>query len=223
MKNEGKCGKIGDMKSKICYVYGAGEHFSPPPLPLPGDFVIAADGGYDFLKGHGITPDLAVGDFDSCQAPPVNVKTILLPCEKDCTDTAEALRIGFERDFRIFHIYGGTGGRIEHTFANVQCLADLAAKGAQGFLFDRDNVITAIKNRKIAFDANAAGYVSVFAHSDTASGICEKGLKYPLDDAVLHNTNPLGISNEFIGEASSISVGAGTIIVVYPINCNISL
>ena len=205
------------MKSKICYVYGAGEHFVPPAETMIGDFVIAADGGCDYLQMHGVVADLAIGDFDSCVSSVRGLETVTLPCEKDSTDLAEALRVGFLRGFRVFHIYGGVGGRIEHTIANIQSIAELAVKGGQGFLFGRDSVITAINNGTISFNANAKGYVSVFAHSDEARGVCESGLKYPLDNAVLYNTNPIGVSNEFIGLPSSISVSDGTLIVIYPI------
>ena len=202
-------------KPNICYIYGAGEHFAPPAVVLPGDYIIAADGGCDYLEMYGITPDLAIGDFDSCETSLRGRQTIMLPIEKDNTDMAEALRVGFGNGFRVFHIYGGVGGRIEHPLANIQLLAELASKGARGFLHDRGNVITAIKNAEISFNSNAAGYVSVFAHSDAARGVYEKGLKYALDNAVLLNTNPLGISNEFIGLPSSISVDDGTLVVVY--------
>ena len=33
--------------------------------PVQGDYVIAADRGFDSLVAYGVRPDLAVGDFDS--------------------------------------------------------------------------------------------------------------------------------------------------------------
>lgn len=205
------------MNTNICYIFGAGEHFSLPPALLAGGYVIAADGGYCYLEKYGIIPDLAIGDFDSCKASPHAKKTIVLPREKDTTDMVEAISAGFLNGLRIFHIYGGTGGRIDHTIANIQCIADLARKGAHGFLFDRTNVITAINNGEISFGKSATGYISVFAHSDIARGVYEKGLKYPLQDAILYNTDPIGVSNEFIGMPSSIYVGDGTLTVVFSI------
>lgn len=129
-----------------------------------------------------------------------------------------ALREGWRRGFRIFHIYGGTGGRIDHTLANIQCIANLARCGGRGYLFDRDVVITAIYNGSIAFPALSKGTVSVFCHSETATGVFERGLKYPLANATLRNTHPLGISNEFKGLPSSISVQSGTLVSIYPKN-----
>ena len=57
MQNEHK-------KNGICYIVGAAE-FSRGFKVASGDFVIAADGGYDRLLSMGITPDLLIGDLDS--------------------------------------------------------------------------------------------------------------------------------------------------------------
>ncbi len=214
----------------VCYIFGAGEHYDPPPVPASGDLVIAADGGLTYLEQHGLAPDLVVGDFDSLKKiPQSGVKTIVLPKEKDDTDMVAALREGQNRGFRVFHIYGGTGGRLDHTLANIQCIADLAQKGFKGYLFDRDTVITAIHNSdtaihndndKITFPASAHGTVSVFAHTEICTGVYERGLKYPLTDATLKNTYPLGVSNEFTGVPSEISVREGTLIVIFPKDMN---
>jgi thiamine pyrophosphokinase len=90
--------------------------------------------------------------------------------------------------------------------------------GAQGFLFDRDTVITVIRNSRMSFPTKAQGLLSIFALTDVASGVCESGLKYSLHDAMLQNMYPLGISNEFIGQPSQLSVKEGALIVIYPQN-----
>jgi len=205
-------------KEAVCYIVGAGEQYGPLPVPAPDDFVIAADGGLAHLEGLHMMPNLVVGDFDSYPAGPGHVPSIVLPTEKDDTDMAAALREGWARGFRFFHLYGGTGGRLDHTLANIQLIADIACRGGCGYLFDRDMVITAIHNGSIAFPAVAKGTVSVFSHTETAAGVFECGLKYPLTDATLRNTRPLGVSNEFVGLPSSISVERGTLLVFCPPN-----
>ena len=42
------------------------------------------------------------------------------------------------------------------------------------------------------------------------------GLKYRLEDALLTNGYPLGVSNEFMGEESRIFVRDGTLLVFFP-------
>ena len=87
-----------------------------------------------------------------------------------------------------------------------------------GYLFDKDTVITAIRDGSISFSASAEGVISVFSHSETATGVYERGLKYPLNNATLRSTYPLGVSNEFTGTPGSISVQSGILLVIYPIH-----
>ena len=211
------------MDKKICFVFGAGEYYgASPPEPGAGDLVIAADGGYAYLAAHNTPVNLVIGDFDSLASADIfeniEIEIIRLSTMKDDTDMAAALREGWERGCRVFHIYGGTGGRLDHTLANIQCLADLAKRGGRGFLFDKETVITVIHNDTLLFPAGAQGTVSLFAHSDIALGVTIKGFKYSLNNATLQNTYPLGVSNEFTGEPGSIAVREGTLIAVYPKN-----
>ena len=204
------------MINKICYIIGAGENYGLDFKPSSNDHVIAADAGLRYLEQYGITADLVIGDFDSLNNIPSHPNTMALNAEKDDTDMLAAVREGIKANYTAFHIYGGTGGRIDHTIANLQVLAYLAQNGMQGFLFDKDCVITAITNQKISFEQISSGYISVFSHTEKSEGVNLQGLKYELKDAVLTNAFPLGVSNEFIGKESSVSVASGTLLVVFP-------
>ncbi len=202
------------MKEKRCVVVGAGP-VDRLPAPLPGDLVIAADGGYSALSRAGIRPDVVIGDFDSLPARPDHPGVVPLPREKDDTDMLAALRLGLARGYGEFHVYGGFGGRFDHTLANVQCLAFLARNGARGFLYGGGNVITCVQDGSMEFDAAHRGVLSVFSHSDVSKGVYLEGLKFPLADATLTSDFPLGCSNEFTGVASRVSVREGTLVVVW--------
>ena len=204
------------MKKGICYIVGAGENYGLDFTPSADDFVIAADAGIRCLEQSGITADLVIGDFDSLDYIPSHPNTIALKPEKDETDMFAAIREGIKAGYSVFHIYCGTGGRIDHTIANLQILAYLSQNRMQGFLFDKDSVITTITDSKMAFDAIPSGYVSVFSHTEKSEGVYLQGLKYELDNTMLTNTFPLGVSNEFIGKESSISVGRGTLLIIFP-------
>lgn len=204
------------MNKPICYIVGAGENYGLNFMPGQGDYVIAVDGGFQYLTQENIPADLVIGDFDTLQYVPDHPNVVKLPPEKDDTDMRAAIREGIEKGYEIFRIYCGTGGRIDHTIANLQLLAELAEGGRQGFLFDRECVITAVKNAEMRFPESASGYLSVFAHSGKAEGVFERGLKYQLTDAVLTDTWALGVSNEFIGEEAFVSVRKGTLLVVFP-------
>ncbi|MCL2082542.1 MAG: thiamine diphosphokinase [Oscillospiraceae bacterium] len=201
---------------KICHIFGAGDFFEPPVMPCTGDFVVAADGGYHHAHQYTTDVDLLIGDFDSLPYIPQNVNITTLPREKSDTDMAHAIEAGLSRGFRIFHIHGGMGGRMDHTMTNIQLISSLAEKNAQGFLFDQSRAVTVIKNGAAHFPAVSAGIISVLCLSDKSQGVTLQGLKYPLENAVLHRTRPIGVSNEFTGKAASVSVETGVLLIDYP-------
>ena len=199
----------------ICYIVGAGECKKLDFTKKDGDIVIAADGGYKYLQRAGIKPDIVIGDFDSLGKAPEGEKIIRLKPEKDVTDTYAAVSEGIKCGYSRFNIYGASGGRIEHTLANIQLIASLAEKNMQASIFDGSTVITAVTAKTLRFDSAYNGYISIFAHSDKCTGVCLRGLKYPLENAELSNLFPLGVSNEFLGVESEIVIGNGTAIIIY--------
>lgn len=204
------------MEDGICYIVGAGENYGLDFAIQPGDYVIAADGGLKYLEQDGIKVDLVIGDFDTLHYKPDHPNVITLSEEKDDTDTLAAMREGIRKGYSTFHIYCGMGGRIEHTIANLQLLAYLSQNNRKGFLFGQGCVITAVTNSSMEFSSNAKGHISVFSFSDTATGVSLKGLKYELDNATLTRTFPIGVSNEFTGRKSVVTVTDGTILIVFP-------
>ncbi len=205
----------------ICYIVGAGEDCGVDFVPQAGDLVIAADGGYRLLRETGIAPDLVIGDFDSLGTAPEGEQVITLPVVKDVTDTWAAIELGRKRCFREFRLYGCTGGRMDHTLANIQTLAALAEQGMQGWLVSKTQEITAISGRTVCFSADCSGTVSVFSHTDRCTGVTIRGLQYELEQAELTNRFPLGVSNAFVGKPAEISVEDGILVLVYPRTNNV--
>lgn len=191
---------------------GAGDCYQPSILPTDTDYVIGVDGGYDTLRKQGIKPDAVIGDFDSVQSVINESNVVRLKPEKDDTDMLYSVNYGAEQGYTIFYIYGGTGGnRISHTIANLQLLA--YNPSLHCFLFDRDEVTFLLSNGRVSFDKECSGYLSVLSVSDKCTGVWEQGLKYELENASLTNRYPLGVSNEFIGENSFISVEEGMLLI----------
>src|SRR5690606_2603143 len=87
------------------------------------DYIIAVDDAVFFLIGEKIKFDYAIGDFDSSDALSY-VKTldnvVILPEEKDQTDTEAAIEFAAKLRVNEIVLLGGIGGeRIEHTIANI--------------------------------------------------------------------------------------------------------
>ena len=200
--------------SDLCIITGA----MPPGKIVPpkkNDLLIAADGGLDHLTRQGLTPHLIVGDFDSLGRVPAGDNIIRHPVEKDDTDTLLAIKTGLARGYKTFLLYGCLGGRLDHTYANLQALLYLARRGAAGFLLGQGMAATVILSTQLHFAPGHQGTISVFCPDGEARGVDLTGLHYPLQDAVLTSDFPLGVSNQFTGEAASVSVREGSLLVMW--------
>ncbi|MBR4086101.1 MAG: thiamine diphosphokinase [Lachnospiraceae bacterium] len=210
------------MTDKKCIVIGAGDLTVGAVNVGEEDLVIAVDGGINYCGILEIEPDIILGDFDSVneaqreailnmkeQAPD---RVIALKPEKDDTDMLAALKLGLEMGYDDFLIYGATGGRLEHTLANIQCLLYLKNHDAVGYLMDGSGMIFVIKNEEVKLRDNLEGYFSLFCLGKEAKGVTIKGMKYELEDYTMTNDFPIGVSNEFIGKEASVSVKDGELV-----------
>jgi len=198
-----------------CYIFAAGDFFGLREKPEPGDLIIAADAGYRRCTALGLRPDVVVGDFDS-MPPPMGESLLRLPVEKDDTDSLYAMRLGLDRGYRDFVLYGGTGGRrSDHTLANLQSLLFLVSHRASGRMYGDGVVWRTLHDGRFDFPASARGTLSVFCMDGEARGVTLRGLKYELDDGCLRSDFPLGVSNSFLGREASVEVKDGTLLILY--------
>ncbi len=201
----------------ICRIVGAGEGFSsfaPLAAHAPGDLLIAADGGLHAVEQAGLIPDVVLGDFDSLGRIPAGSNVLRWPEMKDDTDMMLAIRLGLEKGYRTFYLYGGCGGRLDHTLANLQSLAFLAQHGAVGFLFEGGQTVTCLARGTAGFPALEQGVLSVFAHGGSACVTLE-GLLYPLQSGELTPDFPLGVSNHFIGRCACVQAESGVVLLAW--------
>ena len=202
----------------ICTVVAA---LPEPDLVLPPDgFLIAADKGYAQLHARGVVPDLVVGDFDSLGAVPQDVPVVRHPVRKDDTDMLLAVREGLRRGCTRFLLYGGVGGRLDHTLANLQTLSFLQQNGARGVLYGDGTAVTLLHQSGVTLSAKESGDVSVFAFGGPARGVTERGLLYSLENATLTTDFPLGVSNGFCGNAAQIEVRQGSVLLLWQTDAN---
>lgn len=201
---------------KRCFIVGAGSIFEGD-LPFQkgaADLIIAADGGLIALQKAGMTPDLLIGDFDSMSNPNLPVETVVLPVEKDDTDMVYGVKEGFARGYTQFVLYGGLGGnRISHTFANLQLLAYIKNRGGHGLLVGGDTRVMLLKNESHTFPAHQKGHASFLAYGGEAT-LSLDGFYYPLTRGTITPDFPLGVSNHFVGQKSTVTVHDGTVVAV---------
>ena len=202
------------MIDKICYIVGACG-FKEDIRPRDCDLVIAADGGYKLLCDKGIRVDIAMGDFDSLGYVPEHDNVTVHPAEKDDTDMRLALDRGYELGYRHFLIFGGIGGRLDHTLANMQSILGMRRKGASAYLIGDGMFIAAIENESFSFCGDETGYLSLFPGDGGVSGVYLEGLKYTLCDAELVSDRALAVSNEFIDQKAVVRVDNGVLYLVW--------
>ena len=200
--------------SKKCIIFCAAEFDALAQAIETDDFILAADGGLRHLDKLRITPHGILGDFDSLGYIPESAQ--VFPVEKDDTDAMLAVRLGLQREYREFVIYGGLDGpRLDHTVANFQTLQYLADHGACGYLVGKDHIVTVLKNGTVRFPTDAAGIISVFCLGTDAQGVTITGLQYSLEHGTLTAGFPLGVSNHFVGQPAEITVENGSLLIIW--------
>lgn len=200
--------------SKRCFIIGAGDNSGTIFDRKNEDFIIAADGGYKILRQLGIEPDLIIGDFDSMDFVPSGDKVIRYPVKKDKTDMAISIEEAINRGYKQITIFGGTGGRIDHTIANFQLMAWASRKGISINMIDKLNEYHVITNNQIEITGKEGKLFSVFSMGEKAFNVSIIGGEYEAENIDLSGDNPLGVSNAFKKEQVMVKVEQGTLLVI---------
>ena len=179
-----------------------------------GDFIICCDCGMRHTEKLLVKPDLIVGDFDSSENPDLDVETIVLPREKDDTDTVFAVKEAVKRGFEKFLLVGVIGERFDHSMGNVSILLYLDSQGKFAKIVDDFSEMEIVSD-KVSYVDGSFKYFSLLNISGIADGITVRGAKYPLENASVSCEYQYGISNEVLpGETAEISVKNGRLLLV---------
>ena len=180
---------------------------------LPDDYLICVDGGMKHAQRIGCKPQLWVGDFDSAPFEQKGIETLRHPPEKDDTDTMLAVMEGIQRGFREFLLLAATGGRMDHTIANLMVLDYLKTQGLSGTIKDEKNTLFMIRNEAVTLLRKSGWKFSVFPWGGDAEGIFIRNAVYNVENFVMHCSYPSGVSNEFADGPAEIGVAKGTLLI----------
>ncbi len=179
-----------------------------------GDFVVYCDSGLKHMERLQASAGLIVGDFDSYINPGLNVETIILPCEKDDTDTVYAIKEAIKRGFEDFLLIGVVGGRLDHTLGNVSALLYLESLGKKGLIIDDYSEMEIVSDKPVYINEEYA-FFSLLNITGSAKGITIQGAKYPLNGEEITCEYQYGISNEVIpGQTAVVSVKLGKLLLI---------
>ena len=198
-----------------CIIFCAGERGEIDFSFRDDDFVICCDAGFKAACEMGIEPDLIMGDFDSySEKLPDGIKTMRFPVEKDDTDSMLAVREGLKRGYREFVLLFPLGGRLDHTYANIQTLAFLLEHGAEGILIGPRDTVRLLRNGTLILDRKENKTFSLFAFMGTAKGVSLSGMQYSLDNAEVTEAFPIGLGNHILEPQGTVTVTDGTLLII---------
>ena len=178
------------------------------------DYIVFCDSGLRHLEPLQVKPSLIVGDFDSHDNPHLDVETIVLPCEKDDTDTVFAVKEAIKRGFDDFLLIGVVGARLDHTLGNVSILLYLDSIGKKGTIID-DYSEMEIVSKEPAYIEDSYAFFSLLNVSGTAKGITIENAKYLLNNAEITCEYQYGVSNEVLpGKTAKVSILEGKLLLI---------
>ena len=184
--------------------------------------MIAVDHGADFFTECDYKPHHVVGDMDSADSATKEAISSWegctlhkFPAEKDETDTELAISLAIENRATEIHIYGATGSRMDHMLGNIHIMKKALDAGVLCAIIDEHNKIRLIKDTlTINKDSQYGNYVSFLPWYGDVTGVCLRGMKYPLEDAVLPYGKALGVSNEVMDEVATVIIGSGVAVMI---------
>lgn len=166
------------------------------PLLRSDDYIVAADAGVRLAQRLGVRPSAVIADFDSAADFDAAGETVVrLPVHKDVTDTAAAVEYGLQQGYMNFLLLGGIGGRLDHEYANLLLVVQLAHRGCQAVLADECNRIEAVCHSPVMPEPMPGWSLSLFAFGGAVEGLSIAGAEYTLEDYRLLPSDPLCVSN----------------------------
>ena len=167
------------------------------------DFIICADGGLRHTSPLGVSPDIAIGDFDS-SSKNETVKTYEYPIHKDFTDGELAVNYALENGYNEIILLAMTGKRLDHTLTNLFQLT----KGNNICLIDDNNEIHLLSG-SITLNGLKGKTMSLIPIFSNLKEVYLSGTLYPLNGETLYFGEGRGNSNIITEDICTISAKDG--------------
>ena len=183
------------------------------------DYFIYCDSGLihedRFMSMYDTSADLIIGDFDSYENPNRSVETIVLPHEKDDTDSVFAIKEAIKRGFDEVLMVGVIGDRLDHGLVNVYALIMLKENNVTGVIVDDYSEMTLLGKNTPGFVDDKWSYFSLITIAGPAKGVTIKNAKYELDNAEITPSHQYATSNEPIkGMVAEIDVKESYLVLI---------
>lgn len=177
------------MSKAIIYTGGGAPSTLPGNLMSPGDFVIAADSGYDVARHLGMKVDLCIGDFDSTSFfhEIQGGRYEQSAKDKDESDTELAIQRAIGLGYKEYVLIGGGGHRLDHLLSTYSLFDLYAPPKLWLTAYESMHLVTGYQR----FEPNESGLTVSFMPGTLSSSVVvtAKQLQWPLESF------PLSISN----------------------------
>jgi thiamine pyrophosphokinase len=184
---------------------------------------VGVDRGVYHLLNRDITPKIAFGDFDSVSSEELMfieervTELKKYKPEKDETDMELALNWALDQNPSLIQLFGATGGRLDHLFANVHLLVNplKTKKSANICLIDKYNHIFIKGPGHYTIEKiNTKKYISFVPLTLNVQNLTLEGFKFPLENRHISIGSTLCISNELNSDSGTFSFSEGILIVI---------
>lgn len=184
---------------------------APNKLPSTKDYdiVCATDGAYKTYKVHNIKPHFISGDFDSLLEIPQDIELISTP-DQDYTDFDKILKILFERNYFLIHVFGASGKEQDHFLGNLHTA--LQWKNKLNLIFFDNYGHYFLAKQKEVFRDCMHKHVSLIP-MPKVEGLSTLGLKYALNKESLVFGGRIGTRNLAIDDKVEITFEKGNLFV----------
>ncbi|MBS4198912.1 thiamine diphosphokinase [Bacillus sp. FJAT-49732] len=215
---------MNEEKKIIHIVAGGPLELIPELTRFPNNIIwMGVDRGVYYLLKKGITPDYAVGDFDSVTDEEwsiidKNIRDInKYKPEKDETDMELAMMWAVQQKPHMIKIYGATGGRLDHFMANALMLSRYQNQNPliKIEMIDKQNSLSVYYpgHYRVEND-NVKKYISFIPLTKEVVHLSLTGFKYPLINRTVEFGSSLCISNELIEQYGNFSFEKGILMMI---------
>lgn len=190
-----------------------------PPKILPEtevySLIAATDGAFHYLKEKNFPLeklDFISGDFDSHSGIDENVykeKFIYTP-DQNKTDFHKSLEIILEKGFKEVHVYGGSGGEMDHFLGNLTVAFQFKENLKITFFDDESTYF--FSPSSLVLNKVKGKLISLYPFPK-AEKVRTKGLNWELEKSTLELTQKIGTRNFAVSDDVIIQFESGNLMV----------
>lgn len=190
------------------------------PYLARASVVIAANGGARHLQAMDRRPDVVIGDLDSFPAQlrdawgSASTEFVTHPEAKDETDLELALLYAVSNFDEEVLVFGGVGGRLDQTLANILLLMHPQLRHRQIRFLTEYQQIWLVRD-DIEIHGKRGDLVSLIPLQGDVHVQTTSGLRWSLTDEVLAFGPARGLSNVMLGDVATVSVASGCLLCIH--------